>query len=692
MSSLPGRAVRDLRTLVRTPAALTAAVAFVALALAAVVMFPGGSVAASTGAAARAGGTGARRRPDRRSSRRGSPQQPRVPIVAATDGAAVVIVKFNDYQCPPCGQTFMEYKPILAKWARAGARQGQVHHQGLPARARVQPGHAADLHPSALRGGRRRAAGARKGQGRGDGGVALRQPAGDARRRRSSQARQGRGRGPRLGRPLSRPRSTLVKGDIAQGVQLKVSGTPTFFMNGMRLPGLRPEFFDAAIAWELKPRRSSARPRRLMAAIETEESHQGFSRRLLAASTLSRARPPDALRWTQGEVFGFLGPNGAGKSTTLKLLMQLLYPTARLARAFSASPVGDVASAPAHRLSAGESRISTTTSRPKSCCATSRASSGSAGRTRRRASRACSTKSGIGAERRLRLRQYSKGMMQRVGLAQALVNEPDVVFLDEPMSGLDPLGRRDVRQLMLRLRDRGCTVFFSSHILSDAEALCSRVGILAQGRLVASGRFADILAFELRGWELVVRRPVGRDARRARRRTCVDDARLPTAATCSSCRPMTRPSELIDDLRRAGAQMVSLNPDSRDARGLLRRSRAGAAARGTSSLSDARDRAGCRRGVSRSRCATACRTRWSALRVAADRRVVPDQPADGRPGPQDHQGPGPGGDLAVRDADRRVHRHRPGRRRKWSGAASTALLAKPVTPRAVHSRQVLPAW
>ena len=95
---------------------------------------------------------------------------------------------------------------------------------------------------------------------------------------------------------------------------------------------------------------------------------------------------------------------------------------------------------------------------------------------------------GIGAERRLQLRKFSKGMLQRVGIAQALINEPELVFLDEPMSGLDPLGRREMRELILRLRDRGCTVFFSSHVLSDAEALCSRVAILAKGRLAAIGR------------------------------------------------------------------------------------------------------------------------------------------------------------------------------------------------------------
>src|SRR5688500_213420 len=95
-------------------------------------------------------------------------------------------------------------------------------------------------------------------------------------------------------------------------------------------------------------------------------------------------------------------------------------------------------------------------------------------------------------------------MVQRVRIAQAPITDPQVVFLDEPMSVLDPLGRREVRELILRLRDRGCTVFFSSHVLSDAEALCSRVAILAKGRLAAIGSLDELTAVGSRGWELVV--------------------------------------------------------------------------------------------------------------------------------------------------------------------------------------------
>jgi ABC-2 type transport system ATP-binding protein len=149
-------------------------------------------------------------------------------------------------------------------------------------------------------------------------------------------------------------------------------------------------------------------------------------------------------------------------------------------------------------------------------------------------------------------------MIQRVGIAQALINDPEVVFLDEPMSGLDPLGRREMRQLMLQLRDRGCTVFFSSHILADAEALCSRIAVLAGGRLVAGGRLADLLDFELRGWELVVADlpPGDLDAISTRVTRVVPLAQ----GRFTIDLPPDPPEPFVAELARRGARVISMNP------------------------------------------------------------------------------------------------------------------------------------
>ena len=154
MTSLPGRAVRDLRTLVRTPAALSAAVVFVAVAAAAVVMFPGAGLGGGAPASARRGAGAGRRAapapPRCSSSRRGSRQQPRVPVIVAdADGAAVVIVKFNDYQCPPCRQTYHGVQADAREVGQAGARQGEVHHQGLPLERECNPFVGQDLHSGA---------------------------------------------------------------------------------------------------------------------------------------------------------------------------------------------------------------------------------------------------------------------------------------------------------------------------------------------------------------------------------------------------------------------------------------------------------------------------------------------------------------------------------------------------------------
>jgi ABC-2 type transport system ATP-binding protein len=260
-----------------------------------------------------------------------------------------------------------------------------------------------------------------------------------------------------------------------------------------------------------------------------------------------------------GEVFGFLGPNGAGKTTTLKLLMQLIYPTSGRAEILG-KPVGDVGV---------KRRVGYLPEQPyfydyltaEELLRYFAAIFGYAPSERRRRAAALLDEVGIGAERRLPLRKFSKGMLQRVGIAQALINEPELVFLDEPMSGLDPLGRRDIRQLIVRLRDRGCTVFFSSHVLADAETLCSRVAILAKGRLVTAGRLTDMLAFQVHGWELVVNGLT--EAALARAQQCRHVVRATRFAEGRYALelPLTPPPErTLAELVAQGASLVSLTP------------------------------------------------------------------------------------------------------------------------------------
>ena len=263
------------------------------------------------------------------------------------------------------------------------------------------------------------------------------------------------------------------------------------------------------------------------------------------------------LEIARGETFGFLGPNGAGKTTTLKLLMQLIYPTSGRAEILG-RPVGDVDV---------KRRIGYLPESPyfydhltaEELLTYFASLFGYRGPERRRRVSALLDEVGIAGERRLQLRKFSKGMLQRVGIAQALINDPEVVFLDEPMSGLDPLGRRDVRLLMLRLRDRGCTLFFSSHVLSDAEALCSRVAILAGGKLVVAGRMADLQAFQTRAWELVMTKvtpaSIERHRGRIQRVTPIGEERYTLELPLDP-----GPDQLLRDLQAEGAQLVSLNP------------------------------------------------------------------------------------------------------------------------------------
>ena len=202
-----------------------------------------------------------------------------------------------------------------------------------------------------------------------------------------------------------------------------------------------------------------------------------------------------------GEVFGFLGPNGAGKSTTIKLLMGIIFPTAGSAQILG-KPVSDVSM---HRdigylpeqpyfydyLTAAE--VLDYFARFHGFSATER---------KERVQRMLQ-KVGLETAGKIQLRKFSKGMLQRVGLAQAIVHDPKLLILDEPMSGLDPMGRREVRDIILELKNAGKTILFSTHILSDAETLCDRVGVIAGGQLRGVGAPGSIVGVKSLGMEII---------------------------------------------------------------------------------------------------------------------------------------------------------------------------------------------
>ncbi len=207
------------------------------------------------------------------------------------------------------------------------------------------------------------------------------------------------------------------------------------------------------------------------------------------------------MRVDTGEVFGFLGPNGAGKSTTIKLLMRLIFPDGGSARILGKS-IDDVSM---HQetgylpeqpyfydyLTAAE--VLNYFARFHGLTATDR-------HTR---VENMLKKVGLETAGKIQLRKYSKGMLQRVGLAQAILHDPQVVILDEPMSGLDPLGRREVRDIILELKKEGRAVLFSTHILSDAEMLCDRVGVIVGGKLRGVGTPGEMVGIKTQGMEIL---------------------------------------------------------------------------------------------------------------------------------------------------------------------------------------------
>lgn len=193
----------------------------------------------------------------------------------------------------------------------------------------------------------------------------------------------------------------------------------------------------------------------------------------------------------EGEIFGFLGPNGAGKTTTIKMLLGLIYPTSGnawmlgepITHVEMRKNIGFLPEQPYFydyltaeeflSFYGGLFDLKQSTLKPKI--------------------KELLSLVGLEGKEKVQLRKFSKGMLQRIGIAQALINDPKLVILDEPMSGLDPIGRKEVRDIIIHLKEKGKTVFFSSHILPDVEMICDRVGIIGKGKLLKTGKVDDLI-------------------------------------------------------------------------------------------------------------------------------------------------------------------------------------------------------
>jgi ABC-2 type transport system ATP-binding protein len=266
-----------------------------------------------------------------------------------------------------------------------------------------------------------------------------------------------------------------------------------------------------------------------------------------------RALQPLHLSVEEGEVFGFLGPNGAGKTTTLKMLMGLVFPTAGTARILGQewtnpevkAQIGFLPEQPyfydyltAHELLNYYGQLS-----------------GVPAKARGRRIEEMLIRVGLRDVKGVQLRKFSKGMLQRVGIAQAILHDPKLVFLDEPMSGLDPMGRREVRDLMAELKQEGKTVFFSTHILSDAEALCDRVAVINQGDLKGVGAVHELTSTVQGKIEVIWQGTEIPAAIKALGAECVV-----SGDTVRASLPESRQDAVIDILRRERMRLISITP------------------------------------------------------------------------------------------------------------------------------------
>lgn len=265
------------------------------------------------------------------------------------------------------------------------------------------------------------------------------------------------------------------------------------------------------------------------------------------------ALQPLTLAIEEGETFGFLGPNGAGKTTTLKLLMGIVFPTAG-----SAKILGRDFRDPDVRKEIGflpeQPYFYDYLTAPELLDYYAQLSGVSHEERRKRIPRLLE-QTGLADAGKKQLRKFSKGMLQRVGIAQAIIHNPRVVFLDEPMSGLDPVGRREIRELILNLKQDGKTVFFSTHILSDAEALCDRVAVIHKGVLRGIGVVEDLKSQTADKSEIVWQR--------AHALAAVSDMVSKAHVTGEVVRGVVDSAELdllLEKLRREKARLISVTP------------------------------------------------------------------------------------------------------------------------------------
>jgi ABC-2 type transport system ATP-binding protein len=286
-------------------------------------------------------------------------------------------------------------------------------------------------------------------------------------------------------------------------------------------------------------------------AIETENLTKDYPTGFLHMKT-RRSLENLTMQVEEGQAFGFLGPNGAGKSTTLKLLMGIIFPTSGSAKILG-RPISNVAMHAEIGYLPEQPYFYDYLTAAELLDYFARFFEFSAAERKERVARMLK-KVGLETAGKIQLRKYSKGMLQRVGLAQAILHDPKVVILDEPMSGLDPIGRREVRDIILELKQEGKTVFFSTHILTDAEMLCDKVGVIVGGKLQGVGKPDEIVGMKSQGMEILFEADAG-EARSA--------AICAKASKSGSRFALRVPEEslyaALEELRAAGAKIESVS-------------------------------------------------------------------------------------------------------------------------------------